>query len=144
MTDESKFHIGIKALITNERNEVLLLKTGPKENRHTKVEYWDIPGGRIKGSQNIEETLRREITEELGVPGEKLEILEIFDATISNFKISHSENVLLMLIVYRCRLPKDSKFRLSEEHSEWKWTEISAAKKALSFMLPQVFLDKLG
>jgi 8-oxo-dGTP pyrophosphatase MutT (NUDIX family) len=143
MADEAKFHVGIKAMILNDRNEVLLLKSGPEETKHTKVEYWDFPGGRIKEGHGIEETLRREIMEELGVPGEKLEISGIFDATISNFKMSHGENVSLMLLVYRCMLPKDSKFKLSDEHSEWKWMKIGPAKLALDIKYPRSFLEKL-
>ncbi len=144
MADESNFHVGIKALITDDRNDILLLRSGPEETKHTGVEYWDFPGGRIKGDHGIEETLRREITEELGIPGEELEILEIFDATIANFKKSHGENVFLMLLVYRCRLPKNSKFKLSDEHAEWKWMPIGVAKAALTVKYPRSFLDKLG
>jgi len=144
MVDEAKFHIGIKAMILNDRNEILLLRSGPEETKHTRVEYWDFPGGRIKEGHGIEQTLRREITEELGIPGEKLEISGIFDATISNFRMSHGENVLLMLLVYRCRLPGKHEFRLSDEHSEWKWTDIGKAKGVLGVKYPQVFLDKLN
>jgi len=139
MADESKFHIGIKALIENDKNEILLLRT-----RNTKDRFWDLPGGRIQEGQNIEETLRREVTEELGIPGKKLEISEIFDAAISNFNKLYTDKVSLMLIVYRCSLPKDSRFRLSKEHSEWKWMSVKDAKEALSVKYPKVFLDKLG
>lgn len=46
--NEQKFHVGVKALIMNDNNEILILKTNPKEAGHFHPEHWDLPGGRIK------------------------------------------------------------------------------------------------
>ena len=140
---EEVFQIGIKAIITNDKNEILLLKSGPAEEEHSKVTFWDLPGGRIQEGHDIEDTLRREIEEELGVSGELVEIEGIFSATISNFKKSHHHsNTCLMLIAYKCRL--DSKdFSLSDEHSEHRWVGVEEAKKLLSTKFPKKFTDEL-
>jgi len=143
MADEAVFHIGIKALVLNEKNEILLLKAGIKETMHTKVEFWDMPGGRIKQGHNIKDTLLREINEELGCSGTNVKIGEIFDASISNFKASHGQNVSLMLITYLCSLNKRVEFRLSDEHIEWKWTPVSKAKELLKTKYPHSFIEKL-
>lgn len=37
------FHIGVKALIVNQENHVLLLE----RNHPIKGIYWDLPGGRL-------------------------------------------------------------------------------------------------
>ena len=55
---EQLFQIGIKAIIRNAENQILLLKN---------KDYWDIPGGRIDQSEDIETTLLRELNEEIGV-----------------------------------------------------------------------------
>ncbi len=141
---DQEFHIGIKALITNERGEVLLLKSGPAEQQHTQVEFWDLPGGRIKAGHDIADTLKREIEEELGVSGSNIDIGNIFDATISNFKASHGKNLGLMLIVYHCKLKDKQTFQLSDEHSEWKWISIDEAKKLLATKFAKGFIDKLN
>jgi len=140
---EAKFHTGIKALITNENGEILLLKSGPAEEKHTKVEFWDFPGGRIKEGCDIEDTLRREVEEELGVRGDELKIGDIFGATISNFKASHGEDISLMLIVYKCELSGNREFVLSEEHSEWKYVSVEDAKRLLSVKFPASFIKRL-
>ena len=139
---EAVFQVGIKAIITNENNEILLLKSGPAEEKYTKIIFWDLPGGRIQEGGNIEDTLRREVEEELGVSGELLKIDGIFSATISNFKKSHNSNTYLMLIAYRCRLDAEE-FTLSEEHSEFKWADVEEAKELLSTKFPRTFTDKL-
>ncbi len=97
-----KFYIGVKALILNEKNEMLLLKAAPSETKFEKekVEFWDFPGGRIQEGQNLEDALRKEVREEIGAADLKID--GIFHAVISNFMIKDSptERTPLALIVY--------------------------------------------
>lgn len=59
---EDCFHLGVKALIFNEKNKMLLL-----ERHHpSKKMYWDIPGGRLLRGESLIETLIREVKEETG------------------------------------------------------------------------------
>lgn len=50
-------------IIENDNNEILLVKrrVDPKKG------YWDLPGGFISLGENLEESCKREIKEELGV-----------------------------------------------------------------------------
>ena len=140
--NEAKFHIGVKALIMNEQNEILLLKAGSDEKKHN-IEFWDFPGGRIKEGHNIEETLRREVEEELGIMGNEIEIRQLFDATISNFKGLREDGTLLMLLVYICKLHDIRNFKLCDEHSEWRFVPIDEAKKLLAVKFRKSFTGKL-
>ena len=70
------FHIGVKALIVKE-GKVLVLKE--KDIRGTGDEIYDLPGGRIEDEESPEETLGREIKEELGV-----ENFEIKDGIVNS------------------------------------------------------------
>lgn len=139
MPEDAKFHIGIKALILNEKKEILLLygeKNGDK--------FWDLPGGRMQVGEGIEEALRRETEEELGVSGKLLVMQGLFDATLSNFKKPNAEGAYLMLIVFKCKLPGDHDFVMDEEHSNWKWTAPKEASKLLGFKYRKEFLDKVA
>ena len=144
--EEEKFFIGIKALILNQKNQLLILKSGPLELKplQTNVNFWDLPGGRIKKGEQILKTLRREVFEELGVDKEKLEIMNIFDASISNLPISVQNKTPLMLITFRCNLQQQDNFKLSLEHSESKWVSVEDAKKLLSTKFNKAFIDKLN
>lgn len=59
MASIKNFHIGIKAVIV-QNNKALLLKD-PRFNGY------DLPGGRIDKDEDIEEALKRELFEELGL-----------------------------------------------------------------------------
>jgi 8-oxo-dGTP diphosphatase len=144
MQDE-KFFIGVKALIKNQRNEILILKSGPLELKSTQMDkpFWDLPGGKMKIGENVEQTLRREVSEELGIDRNGIEILDIFDASVSKIKISHGQKISLMLITYRCNLLGGEMFKLTLEHDEYRWSPVNEAKKLLKFKYPESFLKKL-
>ena len=63
---EQIFHVGIKALIQNDDGEVLLIL-----NRFPDRELWDIPGGRMDEGEEIIDTLKRELKEEISAEIEK-------------------------------------------------------------------------
>lgn len=144
MDNEEKFEIGVKALIVNEKNEILVLKAGAAELRYEKRDFWDLPGGRIQIGFGIKETLEREIEEELGISGKAVSIINIFDAGISHFKVLRNEERLsLMLVVYKCRLIGKHEFKLSEEHSEYKWANKEETKYLLKTKFSEEFIKRL-
>src|SRR3990167_6092163 len=150
MSKNIKFYIGVKALIMNSKNEVLLLKAAPPETKFEKkqtdasgrqyaVEFWDFPGGRVKEGATLEDTLIQECEEEIGV--KSLQIDGIFHAVISNFMIKDSatEKSPLALIIYKTKVDITKKISLSCEHSEYKWFSPQEAKKLLLTKYPESF-----
>lgn len=139
------FFVGIKALIVKDR-KVLLLAAGPSELSSTqrKEIFWDLPGGKIESGENVEDTLRREVSEELGIEKKDLIINNIFEASVSNFKTSHGVDVPLLLITFECGLRGNGdSFKLTDEHSSFKWFEIDEARKILSVKFNKTFIKKL-
>jgi len=105
--NEQKFHVGTKALILNDENKILILKANSKELKGNCSAHWDLPGGRIKIGEIPEESLRKEVKEELGIEGKDVKIVRLFDASISNLKIPvGDESFGLVLFVYLCKLKK--------------------------------------
>ena len=142
--NEQKFHVGIKALILNDKNQILLLKANPAELRGNKTVHWDLAGGRIKEGDSVEATIKKEIEEELGVDGNCAQVIRPFDGSISNIKIPiGDEKYGLVLFVYLCKLHTTQEFKISEEHTEWKWASIDEAKELLSYKFAKSFIGKL-
>lgn len=140
---EDKFHLGIKALIRNSVGEILLLKVNKEKLKgFTGEAYWDIPGGRIQKDQSIEETLKREVEEEIGVT--EITNIKPFSMVLSKIRIPQGEDsVGLILGSYTCEIPNNSDIKLSEEHIESKWFSPDEASKLLEVKYPIEFTEKI-
>jgi 8-oxo-dGTP pyrophosphatase MutT (NUDIX family) len=143
MSNEEKFHLGIKALVRNQEKKVLLLKVNVDAlERYSGDAYWDIPGGRIQIGSTIEDTLRREILEETGIK----EILSyrFFSASISNIRIPvGTTTVGLILFVYECKVSNIQHIQLSDEHVDFGWFTVADAVDLLKVKYSQDFIEQL-
>ena len=61
---EKNVRVGCGALIINDLGQVLLLK---RKNTRNERGFWNQPGGGVEFGETIEEAIKREIKEELGV-----------------------------------------------------------------------------
>jgi ADP-ribose pyrophosphatase YjhB (NUDIX family) len=142
MAQEKLFQVGVKALITNDKDEILVLDSGEWHLKH-QTQHWDIPGGRIQEGHTVSDTLQREVEEETGI--KKIIDVEFFTAVVSNFKDIPvgDHKVGLMLMVYKVKVPQDSKVTLSHEHSGFEWVNREEAAKRLEYKYPPEFTEKL-
>ena len=142
MSKEKLFQVGVKALITNDKDEILVLDSGEWHLKH-QTQHWDIPGGRIQEGHTALETLQREVEEETGIK----EVIDpsFFTAAVSNFKdIPVGEyKVGLLLMVYKVKIPQNSQIKLSHEHSGYEWVTRKEAAKRLAYKYPSEFTDLL-
>ncbi len=139
------FYVGIKALIIKDK-KILLLSSGKEELSSTmrKQIFWDLPGGKMEAGEQVEETLMREVSEELGVSKHDLKIIKPFDVSVSNFKISHGQHIPLILMTYICKLKKpERKFKLTNEHAQYEWVNVKNAAVRLSTKFNKSFIVKL-
>lgn len=92
---------------------VLAALRGP-EMSHPGV--WEFPGGKVEEGERPQETLAREILEELGV---KVEVHELVERGVSVV-----EGRRIVLDVYRCSLADDAE-PAAVEHAELRWVSVS-------------------
>jgi 8-oxo-dGTP diphosphatase len=103
------FRFGAHAIIANTEGKILLLK------RTYGNKGWSLPGGGVEAGETIHQALFRECREELGV--------EVCDVVLTGFYYHSHLNA--QVGIFRCSLPKDQQLKLSSEHSEYRWTELS-------------------
>ncbi len=106
--------VGVKALIFNKEDKVLLLKCVCRENSG---KYWDMPGGRIEGNESLLNNLKREIFEETGLKTVK------FGEVVAVQEFLH-DNKHIVRLTYVARVTSKKPLKLSEEHSEYKWFDL--------------------
>lgn len=139
--NEDSFHLGIKALIRNDKGEVLLLQVNPAVMKGR--DYWDLPGGRVQRGQTIEDTLRREVEEETGIR----DIADIQDIgmVLSNIRIPVGDTDLgLILGVFSISTPAGAAIEISEEHQAYEWFSPARAAELLEVKYPAHFCELIA
>jgi mutator protein MutT len=95
--------IPVKALIVKD-GKILI----------TKDRRWELPGGRINIGEDPEETLHREVKEELGVDVKIRSLQDVF--------IRPETNPAHLLIIYHCELLSDEPFQVDiKEVQDMRW-----------------------
>lgn len=126
------FNVGVKGLI-RQNNKILLLRGNSRRD------FWEAPGGRIDDNETIEQTLIRELNEEL--PG--------ID-NISVGKLVHSVrlpgmplgNKGLLLLWYEVNATFPEGVAVSDEHVEYRWCDVKESKELASFGVQEA-IEKL-
>ncbi len=131
---EQLFQIGIKAIIRNDENQILLLKN---------KDYWDIPGGRIDQGEDIETTLLRELNEEIGV--NHIAQKQLWDVVKSVKQLPYGNMMTsLMLIVYCVQLPADQIPHSCEPGAVLHWVSSEEAANRLKNKYPDSFCQAVA
>jgi 8-oxo-dGTP pyrophosphatase MutT (NUDIX family) len=145
MANEEMFQVGVKALISNSKGEVLVLKVDTSNHiPNTTPPYWDIPGGRMQKGEAILDTLAREVAEEVGVMS-YARPPELLTTVVSRYPIpiNDSLTVSLLLVVYRVVINEEAEIVLSQEHTDYEWVNSVDAATRLSGKYPAEFTSLL-
>lgn len=140
------FHLGVKALVSNESGKILLLRTSITNHKKTSnwngQTYWNLPGGRMARGESITDSLLRELKEETGM--DEVLIGEQFYSVVSNFRIPvNDSDVGLLLMIYKCTTKGTAVITLSPEHDDYRWVPVNEVKELLSYKYPRECLDKI-
>nr|MCR5350040.1 (deoxy)nucleoside triphosphate pyrophosphohydrolase [Acholeplasmatales bacterium] len=100
----------------NDKNEIFVCKRGPGRALEGK---WEFPGGKVEANETHEETIIREIKEELKSDISPTKYIGVSNHTYSDLEKPFS----ITMYAYKCKLLKGS--LTLTEHTEKKWVNIS-------------------
>lgn len=100
--------VSIKGIIIQD-NKILLVKNERNE--------WELPGGRLEQGEMPEETVIREIKEELGLTCQVKRIIDAMD-----FEVTAGKHVFI--VTYECTIVGLDDIVISEEHTDLGWFTI--------------------
>ena len=108
----------VGALIFNQENEVLMLRTQKWSNR------WGIPGGKIEYNESSDDALKREVYEETGLQVEGVKFIMVQDCIQSPefYRAAH-----FLLLNYTCVSWNETIVQLNDEAQEFRWVSLNEA-----------------
>jgi len=126
-------------LVWNQKGELLFCRM--KLDRGVFPGQWGFPGGGIEPGERIEEALRRELREELGIEVDHIRPAffkdGVFDKRYADGTI---QAMYLIFLVFNCQAMSEQ-IRLNEEFSEYRW---ASEAELPSMDLNEVTIDTLS
>jgi 8-oxo-dGTP diphosphatase len=107
--EDKLFFVSQKAFIEKDGRVLILFNTSDNK--------FDFPGGKIKGGENFDESLEREIFEETNF---KVDIGEVFFRWAKEIKRGKYAGDLAFLVGFKCKY-KSGELKISDEHSSYRW-----------------------
>lgn len=106
------------ALIENENGKIFCCKRGPGRSLEG---YWEFPGGKVEPHETHEQTIIREIKEELKSDIIPLEYLGVSNYTYKN--IAPYNDFSITMYAYKCKLIKGNLELTEHVEKAWKTKE---------------------
>lgn len=119
------YHVSLKAILKNDKGEVLILGGDPN---YTFAGYYDLPGGRIDVSEfntPLLDILRREIKEEV-----RLDNLEISETPVAigrheiEARLTKDGKPIHVLYIFFEGWMRSGEPAISSEHSSIRWVDL--------------------
>ncbi|MFA7285376.1 MAG: NUDIX domain-containing protein [Candidatus Paceibacterota bacterium] len=111
-----KLFVASKGFIKNTKGEILILKESSSYEDGTNFAKYDVPGGRIKPGEKLEESLKREVYEETGL---EIQVLQSFCVGEWRPKVK-DENWQVIGVYFVCETLNEN-IVLSKDHDEYIW-----------------------
>ena len=112
-----------KALIVNQKGEVLLLRDAGSAD-HTNIQgRYGCPGGRMDHGETPRDCLLRELQEEVGLMSEDVVVESVVHVDLWGRR-GDVVNEPIVGVFYVCRLVGEPEIVLSDEHDDFVWVDM--------------------
>jgi len=129
MMKKGKDFVGVScgAHILNEKNQILLMKR-TKECRNY-AGYWSVPGGGVEFFEKVEDAVKREVREELGV---EIEIIKLLSVTND---IIEDEGQHWVATQFQCKIVSGTPTNLEPDKcDELKWFDLDKIPEKITLV----------
>lgn len=99
--------LGVRAIIKNKKNEVLLVK-------HTYDKYLYLPGGKVDNGENVKDAIKRELFEEVNINCTEMHVVGIY-----NNKHEYKNDHIILFYVDDFKIEGDRKKSFEIENASF-------------------------
>lgn len=120
MTKEKFPRVTTGGLIFNKEGKFLLVKSHKWSNK------WLLPSGKVKFGEKLEDTLRREMKEEVDLEIDDIEFY--FFGELINSQEYHQSDTHFVCFDFKCRAV-GGQVKLNDEAEEFAWVDLDEARE---------------
>ena len=126
--------VGATLLALNHDNQLLMMK-------RTDNHCWGVPGGAMELGESLEETVRRETEEEIGVTVKDLELFGVYSGQELYYKYRDGNEVYNVSVVYITRNFSGAIRVNQNEHSEHRFFDLDRLPEEISPPIKSILRD---
>lgn len=128
--NEAVLKVAAKAVIVNDKGEILILREGTTYADGTQIGKYGLPGGRLEAGERYEDGLRREAKEETG-----LDVQPLFPVYVGEWHPVIKGVPHQIIAVFTACRASSSDVKLSDEHDDYQWIK-PEDRASYTFMEP--------
>jgi ADP-ribose pyrophosphatase YjhB (NUDIX family) len=126
--------VGATLLVLNQDNQLLMIKR--TDNR-----CWGVPGGAMELGESLENTVKRETQEEIGINVKDLELFGVYSGQELYYQYPNGAEVYNVSVVYITRNASEVIKINLDEHSEYKYFDVHNLPAEISPPIKSILRD---
>jgi 8-oxo-dGTP pyrophosphatase MutT (NUDIX family) len=126
--------VGATLLVLNQDNQLLMIKR--TDNR-----CWGVPGGAMELGESLENTVKRETQEEIGINVKDLELFGVYSGQELYYQYPNGAEVYNVSVVYITRNVSEVIKVNHDEHSEYKYFDVHDLPAEISPPIKPILRD---
>jgi ADP-ribose pyrophosphatase YjhB (NUDIX family) len=126
--------VGATLLMLNQKSQLLMIK-------RTDNGCWGVPGGAMELGENLENTVKRETQEEIGVEVKDLELFGVYSGQDLYYQYPNGAEVYNVSVVYVTRSTSEALKINPDEHSEYRYFDIHNLPAEISPPIKPILQD---
>lgn len=126
--------VGATLLVLNQDNQLLMIKR--TDNR-----CWGVPGGAMELGESLENTVKRETQEEIGINVKDLELFGVYSGQELYYQYPNGAEVYNVSVVYITRNVSEVIKVNLDEHSEYKYFDVHNLPAEISPPIKPILRD---
>ncbi len=146
LTQDQLCFVGVKALFINKKGECLVLKRDIDYKTTPYRSWYDLPGGKNQALESTQETLIRELREELGMQPSDFTVQKQLGCFKTDVSFNYLDRIVaLFLIIFVCKLRDENMpiVLVDPANKSCEWMDMPHMQDAFAKYSPE-FMCQLG
>ncbi|PKO03213.1 MAG: ADP-ribose pyrophosphatase [Chloroflexi bacterium HGW-Chloroflexi-5] len=129
--------VGATMLLINQQKELLMMK-------RTDNLFWGLPGGSLELGESLEECVKRETFEEVGITVDHMKLFGVYSGKEMHYTYPNGDEVYIVSAVFLSEIDHECIQLNLDEHSTYRFFKLNEIPDKVSPPIKPVLLDLIN